>query len=106
MRLIALVGGFALIVFAGGRTTTHDPRESGATAERRAHDADADADADERARPGQGQSAPMTPMATDLRTTATLHHDRGRDTTAWKSERHRRSFTKTGVGLVLDAGQP
>jgi hypothetical protein len=26
--------------------------------------------------------------------------------TAWKSERYRRSFTKSGVGLVLDAGRP
>jgi len=26
--------------------------------------------------------------------------------TAWKSERYRRSFAKTGVGLVLDAGRP
>jgi hypothetical protein len=27
-------------------------------------------------------------------------------TTAWKSERYRRSFAKSGVGLVLDAGRP
>ena len=26
--------------------------------------------------------------------------------TAWKSERYRRSFVKTGVGLVLDAARP
>jgi len=27
-------------------------------------------------------------------------------TTAWKSERYRSSFSKTGIGLVLDAGRP
>jgi hypothetical protein len=30
----------------------------------------------------------------------------GNTVTAWKSERYRRSFTKTGVGLVLDPGRP
>ena len=30
----------------------------------------------------------------------------GKLATAWKSERYRRSFAKTGVGLVLDAGRP
>lgn len=30
----------------------------------------------------------------------------GNTVSAWKSERYRRSFAKTGVGLVLDAGKP
>jgi len=30
----------------------------------------------------------------------------GNRATAWKSERYRSAFTKTGVGLVVDAGRP
>jgi hypothetical protein len=30
----------------------------------------------------------------------------GNRATAWKSERYRSTFTKTGVGLVVDAGRP
>lgn len=30
----------------------------------------------------------------------------GNPTTAWKSERYRSAFRKTGVGLVVDAGRP
>ena len=30
----------------------------------------------------------------------------GNRVTAWKSERYRSAFTKTGVGLVVDAGRP
>ncbi len=30
----------------------------------------------------------------------------GNPATAWKSERYRAAFTKSGVGLVLDAGRP
>jgi len=36
---------------------------------------------------------------------ATLATD-GNRVTAWKSERYRSTFTKTGVGLVVDAGRP
>ena len=35
------------------------------------------------------------PLATD-----------GNPATAWKSERYRSTFRKTGVGLVVDAGRP
>ena len=36
---------------------------------------------------------------------ATLATD-GNRVTAWKSERYRSTFTKTGVGLIVDAGRP
>ena len=43
----------------------------------------------------QSENGSDAPLATD-----------GVLSTAWKSERYRQSFAKTGVGLVLDAGRP
>ncbi|WP_411276732.1 hypothetical protein [Gaiella sp.] len=43
----------------------------------------------------QSENDGTAPLATD-----------GVLSTAWKSERYRRSFAKTGVGLLVDAGRP
>ena len=43
----------------------------------------------------QSENGGDAPLATD-----------GNPATAWKSERYRSTFTKAGVGLVVDAGRP
>lgn len=103
--LIALVGGFALIVFSGradnealpsGERVATQPSAVPPTPTPTptnvripvkgigAYDPDGD----------RSENDSDAPLTTD-----------GILTTAWKSERYRRSFTKTGVGLVLDTGQ-
>jgi len=101
-----LLGGFAAIVFSGGRgddaarETLPVATTAGATTPRPtppkprsvripvkgigAYDPDGD----------RSENDSAAPLATD-----------GGRSTAWKSERYRRSFAKTGVGLVLDAGR-
>ena len=100
-----LIGGFAAIVLAGRGsesspgaepvattpgTTTPSPTPPKPKSVRvpvegvGAYDPDGD----------QTENDSAAPLATD-----------GVLSTAWKSERYRQSFAKTGVGLVLDAGR-
>jgi hypothetical protein len=104
--LIVLVGGFAAIVFSGegssvetvpAATTpsTTTPSPTPPKPKRKivripvkgigAYDPDGD----------RSENDSAASLATD-----------GVLSTAWKSERYRRSFAKTGIGLVLDAGRP
>lgn len=103
--LIALVGGFAAIVLSanGSSDAQPDPVPAATTPSATtptppkpkivlvtvkgigAYDPDGD----------RSENDSAAPLATD-----------GVLSTAWKSERYRSSFSKTGVGLVVDAGRP
>lgn len=102
--LIVLVGGFAAIVFSGQgssvetvpaattpSTTTPSPTPPKPKTVRipvkgiGAYDPDGD----------RSENDSAASLTTD-----------GVLSTAWKSERYRRSFAKTGIGLVVDAGRP
>jgi hypothetical protein len=104
--LIVLLGGFAAIVFSGKSSSDAQPQAVPvATA------------------PNATTPSPTPPRPKSVRVTvkgigaydpegdrsendsaASLATD-GVLSTAWKSERYRRSFSKTGVGLVVDAGR-
>ena len=101
-----LIGGFAAIVLAGRSSESSPGAEPVATT------------------PGTTTPSPTPPKPKSVRipvegigaydpdgdrtendSAAPLATD-GVLSTAWKSERYRQSFAKTGVGLVLDAGRP
>lgn len=103
--LIAFLGGLSVIVLSGSRgngirvqtvplaTTETTPGPTPAPAPRvriavtgvGAYDPDGD----------RSENDGEAVLATD-----------GKPATAWKSERYRGTFSKTGVGLVVDAGKP
>ena len=103
--LIALLGGMLVIVLASAGTdgsTSSAPVVTEATSKPKpkptrpvavrisvtgvgAYDPDGD----------RSENGGDAPLATD-----------GNPATAWKSERYRSTFTKAGVGLVVDAGRP
>jgi len=98
--LIALLGGIAAVVITTGGKKDRQPPAPAATAAPvsappaavkiavsgvGAYDPEGD----------QSENGGDAALATD-----------GNRATAWKSERYRSAFTKTGVGLVVDAGRP
>jgi len=105
--LIALLGGMVVIVLASGG-------KDGKTAS-----APAVARATPRSKP---KPKPKRPAAARISVTGVAAYDPdgdqsenggdaslatdGNPATAWKSERYRTTFRKTGVGLVVDAGRP
>jgi hypothetical protein len=103
--LVALLGGLAAVVMASGSSDAGEsaaPPVTAATPKPKpppprpaavkiavtgvgAFDPEGD----------QSENGGDAPLATD-----------GNPATAWKSERYRSTFTKSGVGLVVDAGRP
>ncbi|MCY7302015.1 MAG: hypothetical protein LH654_03075 [Thermoleophilia bacterium] len=105
--LVVLLGGFAAIVFSGRPSDDASRETVPVTTTASANAPTPTPPKPKRVRipvKGIGAYDPDGDRA-ENDSAATLSTD-GVFSTAWKSERYRRSFTKTGVGLVLDAGQP
>jgi hypothetical protein len=104
--LIALLGGLAIIVVTAERTGTDSRPIQPSTPVSKPRPAPT------RAEPTVARIAVTGVGAYDPEGdgsendgSAVLATD-GNRVTAWKSERYRSTFTKAGVGLVLDAGRP
>lgn len=102
--LVALLGGMAAIVLANGKTdgsavspaaTTTTPAAKPPPTKPTAVRIDVTGVGAYDPEGDQSENGSDAVLATD-----------GNPATAWKSERYRSTFRKTGVGLVVDAGRP